>query len=151
MAVSFDKLNTGVILKDLGSACLKCPNCEKSDCLIGYGKQCITNCVTQNITYVEDGFANIPMGDFKKYDEETLINGIANILQLCGSCKENHFENCIINILRSCYELELFGETQEYNGDAIEYIIKLNHSEHKQGISSRIVDAYHKADYLNNK
>lgn len=151
MPVSFDKMNFNLVLKDLGSICLKCSECSKNECIIGYAKNCITDCVKNNVTYVMDGFKNIPIADIKSYEQEKLIVGIADILHLCGSCKEHHYENCIVNIIRSCYELDLFGEFQEYNGSAVNYIIKLNNAEYKQGIASQIVDQYHKTDYLESK
>jgi len=151
MAVSFDKMNFNLVLKDLGSICLKCDSCSKGECIIGYAKDCITRCVKDNVTYVIDGFKNIPLSDIKSYDQEKLIIAIADILHLCSSCRENHYENCIVNILRSCYELDLFGEFQEYNGSSVGYIIKLNHTNYKRGIASEIVKQYHKTDYLENK
>lgn len=154
MAVSFDKMDFNLVLKDLGSSCLgkdACGGCEKEKCLIGYAKDCTVGCVKDNVTYVENGFKNLPMGDFKSYDKEKLIVGIADILHLCASCHEEHYENCIVNIIRSCYELDLFGELQEYNGSAIDYIITLNHAEYKKGIAAQIVDQFHKTDYLMGK
>lgn len=154
MGVSFSDMNFNLVLKDLGKACRtieNCGECQKEKCLIGYAKKCITDCVKDNVTYVANGVTNIPLGDIKKYDDEVLIEGIGNILHLCASCKENHFENCIVNIIRSCYEIELFGDIQTYNGSAVEYIISLNHAEYKKGIAERIVQQYHKVDYLESK
>lgn len=154
MGVAFNDMDFNLVLKDLGKACLTtdyCGECLKEKCLVGYAKNCIMSCVKNNVTYVEDGFDNIPLGDIKDFDKEVLITGIADILHLCASCKENHFNNCIVNIIRSCYELDLFGDVQEYNGSALEYIIKLNHADYKKATASRIVDEYHKVDYIKSK
>lgn len=154
MAVSFDKMDFNLVLKDLGKLCLTtsvCKECKKEKCLIGYSKEAIIKCIKNNITYVEDGMKNLPISDIKSYNEEDLIVGIADILHLCASCKEDHFEDCIVNVIRSSYELELFGDIQPYKGSAVGYIIDLNHAEYKKGIASRIVEQYHKVDYLESK
>lgn len=59
------------------------------------------------VTYVMDGMKNIPVTDVRIYDKGNIANGIVDILKTCKNCKENHFENCIVNILRSCYEVVL--------------------------------------------
>jgi len=87
-----------------------------------------------NVTYVENGFDNIPVSDTKIYDTYSLVVAIADILKQCRSCKEDHFNNCLINVLRSCYEVALFGEPQEYDGNALSYLKNL------QNINKDIAD-----------
>ncbi|MBD5593422.1 hypothetical protein HYI10_19405, partial [Clostridium botulinum] len=60
--------------------------------------------------------------DTKLYDKDYVITAIADILKRCKSCQENHYDNCIINVLRNCYEISLFGEGQEYQGSAFMYL-----------------------------
>ena len=69
-----------------------------------------------------DGMKNIPVTDVKIYDKGNILNGVADILKICKSCKENHYDNCIVNVLRSCYEVILFGEEKEYKGSALVYL-----------------------------
>ena len=134
MGILFEELTEGdeVILKDLENVCLTegaCGTCEKEQCLVGYAQQSLLNCLKNNVTYVENGMDRLPVNDLKIYREEDLAAGIANILKTCRSGGENHYENCIINVLRSCYEVALFGEEREYEGSAFSYLTKLQSEE----------------------
>ena len=128
MGIFYEDLHDELILKDLGTVCLTeetCGTCTKANCLIGYAKQCLLDCVKNKVTYVENGMDKIPVDDMKIYLEENLALGIANILKTCRSCGQEHFDNCIINVLRSCYEVALFGEEREYTGSSFAYLTKL--------------------------
>ncbi len=125
MAVEFKEINFSKLVDKLAPCCLSeevCGNCERNTCLVGYGTECIKNCMINKGTYVIDGMKNIPLSDMKVYDKYNIINEIADILKICKSCKESHYENCIVNVLRSCYEVVLFGEEKEYKGSALIYL-----------------------------
>ncbi|AWZ48527.1 hypothetical protein C3495_06720 [Clostridiaceae bacterium 14S0207] len=128
MGIANNEINFNSIIKNLGNSCLteeRCNTCNKEKCLIGYSKKCINGCFKNDVTYVESGFENIPSIDTKIYEQQDIIAGISDILKQCRSCKENHYDNCIINVLRSCYEIILFGEHQEYSGSALVYLNKI--------------------------
>lgn len=125
MAVLYNEVNFNKLINSLGKCCLTenaCGSCKKSKCLIGYSKECLIGCLKNQVTYVMDGQANIPLADGKVYDNHDLVDAISDTLMQCKNCKENHFENCIINVLRNCYEILLFGEIQEYKGSTLLYI-----------------------------
>lgn len=46
------------------------------------------------------------------------------ILKECKDCKEDHVENCIINAIRNCYEVGLFGDVQPYGGSTLQYVMR---------------------------
>ncbi|MSS64206.1 hypothetical protein [Velocimicrobium porci] len=143
MGIMYEELDDEIALKDLTNVCLTeniCVECIKEDCLVGYAKKCLTNCLKDRVTYVENGVENIPIGDTKVYYEEDMATGIANILKICRSCGELHFENCIINVIRSCYEVALFGEEREYHGSAFAYLAKLHEEGKRQ--ADLVVEAY---------
>lgn len=119
------ELNFNTVITNLGACCLTtevCRTCSKESCLIGYSKECVTNCIKNNVPYVINGCDNIPKNDAKLYDSESMVIAIADILKQCKGCKENHYDNCILNVLRSCYEIGLFGEIQDYKGSALVYL-----------------------------
>ncbi|EES49844.1 MULTISPECIES: hypothetical protein [Clostridium] len=125
MGVAFKDVNFNELVNKLAPCCLEeetCSTCTKEKCLIGYGKECIKGCLKNKVTYVENGYGNIPIADTKLYDKDYVITAIADILKRCKSCQENHYDNCIINVLRNCYEISLFGEGQEYQGSAFMYL-----------------------------
>lgn len=140
MGVIFSEVNFDVIMKDLGNACLKCQGCEGKNCLVGYAKSCVTNCVKEEISYQVNGVADIPM-DTKLFHEEIMVDAIVNILHQCKSCKEEHFENCIINVLRSCYEVALLGDHVPYEGSAFRYLNEVNNRYPEK--AKEIIDLYH--------
>lgn len=125
MGVEHTALNYNNLIKNLSNCCLtvsNCGSCKQSNCLIGYSKKCVTNCLKDKVTYVMDGQVNIPYVDGKIYDKHDLIDATADVLKQCKNCDKEHFDNCLINILRNCYEILLLGEIQEYKGSTLLYL-----------------------------
>ena len=125
MGIQHSEVNYNNLMNNLGGCCLteaRCGTCKQSNCLIGYSKKCVTSCLKEGVTYVIDGQDNIPSIDGKVYDKHNLIDGIADLLKQCKSCNKNHFDNCLINVLRNCYEILLLGEKQGYKGSTLLYL-----------------------------
>lgn len=144
MGILNSELNYDRVVTDLSKCCLgkdSCGGCEKSSCIVGYAQECITRCFKEGVTYVEGGTENIPTTDFKMYHEEEFERGIARILKQCRSCKENHFDNCIISIIRNCYEIGLFGEAQSYEGSNFRYLNQIH--QYKPEAAQRIIEQFH--------
>lgn len=136
-------LNAELIRDDLENCCLKettCGQCKKEACTIGFAKQCIREYMKEPKKEVSGDTGNIPITDFKLFDETELETAIAHILKECKDCKEDHTENCIINVIRNCYEVGLFGNAHPYEGSALQYLMFLK-SEFPEK-SSRIADIY---------
>ena len=49
-----------------------------------------------------------------------------------------HTENCIINVIRNCYEVGLFGDVQAFEGSVLQYLmfVKNNFPEKSLKIAS---------------
>lgn len=121
-------LNTELIAKDLEQCCrgeAVCGQCQETACIIGYAKQCVRDYREKPKKEVPQGTERIPTMDFKVFDELELEIGIAHILKECKDCKENHTENCIINVLRNCCEVGLFGDAHPFEGSALPYLMYL--------------------------
>lgn len=121
-------LNTDLIDKDLENCCRGedlCGECQSTHCIIGYAKRCVENFKKAPKKNVPGGIRNIPTMDVKLFDEVELEAAIAHILKECKDCKEDHTENCIINVIRSCYEVGLFGDIQAYEGSSLQYLMFL--------------------------
>lgn len=147
MGILNSELNYDLVLTDLGKCCMgeqACGSCTGDQCIVGYAKTCITGCFREGITYVENGKNNIPLTDFKVFNTENFEVGIAHILKQCKSCKEEHFDNCIINVIRSCYEIGLFGETQNYEGSAFRYLNQIHNSH--PGTAAEIIELFHASE-----
>lgn len=133
------------VIDSVTDVCLKetvCGVCERENCLVGYAQECIRKCLNNNVTFVEDGVKNIPLHDMRIYNEDRLVNGIADILLSCRSCKFEHFENCVVNVIRNCYEIALFGDIQPYEGSNFRYLAALNMNGMKD--AQQILDTFHK-------
>lgn len=144
MGILNSEMNYDRIITDLSNCCLgeeSCGTCNKESCIVGYAQNCINQCFKESITYVENGSDHIPVTDLKIYIDEDFENGIANILKQCRSCSFNHFDNCIINIIRNCYEVGLFGEIQKYEGSNFRYLNQI-HNTHPE-VADRIIAAFH--------
>lgn len=128
MKNSFD-LNFMEMFMDLGNICKTehiCEMCASKGCLVGYAKECVAECRINDTRFVQDGFDNIPPEDIRGgYDEFEVLHAIAHLLLQCHSCKDDHVENCIINIMRSCLEIIEFGEEKIYEGNPLSYMLKI--------------------------
>lgn len=136
--IDFDKLLTSV-----GNCCYTtavCGSCKKSSCLIGYAKQSLTKCLIEKVPYVENGVEQLPLSDTRMYEQEAMIHGISETLRQCTSCDKYHFDNCLISVLRNCYEIGLFGEEQPFEGSTFLYFANIN--EKYPELASRIVAEY---------
>lgn len=121
-------LNAEIVWNDLERCCIgedTCKQCKGEECTIGFAKQCIMNYKNNPQKEVPNGQKRVPTADFKVFDEDELEISIAHILKECKDCKEDHTENCIINIIRNCYEVALFGDVHCYEGSALQYLMYL--------------------------
>lgn len=121
-------LNAELIGEDLEHCCKGedlCGQCQGTMCTIGFAKQCIQDFKKAPKKEVPGGASNIPTTDFKVFDEEELEVGIAHILKECKDCKEDHTEDCIINVIRNCYEVGLLGDIHPYEGSSLQYLMFL--------------------------
>ena len=104
-------LDAQLIWNDLEDCCLQetnCGQCKKESCIIGFAKKCVSD------------YMKAP----KK--EVELERAIAHILKECKDCKQDHTENCIINVIRNCYEVGLFGDIHPFEGSVFQYLMYLN-------------------------
>ncbi len=121
-------LNAELVLDDLENCCRNesvCGQCQGDECTIGYAKHCIRNYQKTPKKEVPDGTEHIPTMDFKVFDETELETAIAHILKECKDCREDHTEDCIINVIRNCLEVGLFGDVHAYEGSALQYLMYL--------------------------
>lgn len=133
--------NADLVWEDLKHCCRSedlCSECQHENCTIGYAKQCIKNYWKEPKKEVPDGAEHVPTTDFKVFDETELETAIANILKECKDCKGEHTENCIINVIRNCYEVGLFGDVQAFEGSVLQYLmfVKNNFPEKSLKIAS---------------
>ncbi|MBR5596114.1 MAG: hypothetical protein IKW30_01745 [Lachnospiraceae bacterium] len=129
MAIMIDELNLLEIFKDLGKICKtehSCGCCAEKACLVGYARNGAAECRIAKRTGLPNGFENIPPSDIRGgYDEYDVLHAIAHLLLQCRNCKEEHYDNCLINVVRSCLEVIEFGEEKEYRGNVINYLMDI--------------------------
>ena len=133
-------LDTGLIEDDLISCCKKCDQCQGKSCTVGFAKKCVWDYIRKPQKEVLDGISRIPVTDFKVYDEVELETAIAHILKECKDCREDHTEDCIINVIRSCYEVGLVGDVHAYEGSALQYLMYMKENYPEQ--AGKIADIY---------
>ncbi|MGN0305361.1 MAG: hypothetical protein ACI4D2_04300 [Lachnospiraceae bacterium] len=125
MGIKYSEVNFDRLIEDLSNCCLgeaSCGGCDKPRCIVGYAQNCAIGCLKNNVSYVMNGDTNIPFTDFKIYQEEDFAKGIAHTLKMCRSCESDHYDQCIISVIRNCYEIGLFGEALGYDGSNFRYL-----------------------------
>lgn len=135
--------NDKLVWNDLENCCRSeavCGQCQKEACIIGYAKECVKDYQNEPKKEVPGGVERIPTMDCKVLEEAELETAIAHILKECKDCKEDHVEDCIINVIRNCYEVGLFGDVQSYEGSALQYVMRLKSDFPEKSI--QIVEAY---------
>lgn len=133
------------LITEIGNCCLgeeTCGGCENRKCLIGYCKECLLTALKQSDDFIDGGTEEIPNSDVKIYDNEVLIDTIGFLLNQCRNCNLYHDEDCIINIVRQCLEIILFGDTLEYKGSVLIYLADIKSV--NSDIADKILDAYNK-------
>lgn len=136
-------LNAELIMNDLANCCRSadvCGKCQQAACSIGYARQCVENYQKEPKKEVPNGTENLPTSDYKAFDELELEIAIAHVLKECKDCKEDHVEDCIINVIRNCYEIGLLGDAQPYEGSSIQYLMHLQSAFPDKAV--QIADAY---------
>ncbi|MBM7684787.1 hypothetical protein [Defluviitalea raffinosedens] len=118
-------INYEGLITQIEKCCLTeevCGECTKENCLVGYCKKCLITCLKSNDEFLDDGMDHIPYDDTKVYDDEAIVRALGFILHQCKNCNVYHDEACIINIIRSAFEVILLGESLEYKGSTFLYL-----------------------------
>ncbi len=119
-SINYEGLITKI--KDVCLTEQSCGMCKQDKCLIGYCKRSLTTCFKDNNDFLDGGLDKLPLSDMKVYDDETVVDSLAFLLQQCKNCNLYHDEDCIINIVRSAFEVILLGDPQEYKGSTLMYL-----------------------------
>ncbi|MBC9785607.1 hypothetical protein H1S01_14025 [Heliobacterium chlorum] len=145
--IAENEINLQEIHEKLNNLCLDgevCSNCEKNKCLIFFAKKVASYVLTKKVTTIRQGMAMIPNHDLKTYSEDDMIETLAMVLQQCKDCRDNHDDDCTINLIRTCMEYALFGDKLPYQGSVTLYLLEAQKS------NGRVGDTL-KAKYLNRK
>lgn len=115
---------------DIRNVCLsedRCGKCKEGDCLVGYARLCIGEAKRKETDTLKGHFDKVPSYDINGgYDNHSALEAIAHTLQQCRSCKDNHTADCLVNIVRTCYEVIALGDSQHYTGSTFQYLVKLS-------------------------
>ncbi|MDY6323789.1 MAG: hypothetical protein SPL99_01795 [Catonella sp.] len=111
-----------------------CGSCAGKDCLVGYSKYAIADCKKRESSWLADGNKNIPSIDMRGgYDEDDVLNAIAETLYYCHSCKTDHTDDCLLAITRHAMEIIETGEMRDYPGTPLEYLVNLERDDKVKG------------------
>ena len=139
------KIDYEGLIRTAKDVCLteaQCGSCKNNDCLMGYSKGCLTKSIKDNTEFIDGGMDKLPLQDMKMYDNDAVVESLAYLLHQCRNCNLYHDEDCIINIMRSTYEVILLGEPQEYKGSTFMYLNDIKSAE--ASIADRIFTAFNK-------
>jgi len=64
------------------------------------------------------------------------------VLLQCQECRDNHEEECVINVTRSALEVALLGESLNYEGSVLLYLMQVGRL--NPAISKELLQLYEK-------
>lgn len=140
MKIDYDGLITAVSRCCLGTD--ECGTCAKEDCYVGYCKKNLVTALKEQDAFIADGISQLPYGDTKLYDDETVSDAIGYLLNQCKNCNLYHDEDCVINLIRSALEITLLGDSREYAGSALMYISDMK--QFNESAAARVLESYQK-------
>jgi len=123
------EINFSGIREKIEDVCLtesECDQCAKIKCLLGFAKVSIRYALEKNTYNIPQGEKLVPLSDAKLYSQHEVVEALAETLLQCKNCRDNHEENCIINITRLCLEAILTGEPMPYHGNILIHLVDLS-------------------------
>ncbi|OIQ61115.1 hypothetical protein [Neomoorella thermoacetica] len=118
----------------------ECGKCDRTRCLIGFAQTALAYARQKNTTRIPRGHELVPQDDLRVYYQEDLINALAEVLHQCQNCRDNHEEECVINVTRRALELALLGENFDYEGSASAYLMQVGR--HNPEVGPKLLQAY---------
>ena len=131
---------------DIKNLCLTediCGTCKEKSCLVGYARAAVGEARMKDTDTIKGWYKDIPSFDINgSYEKHDALEAIAHTLQQCKSCRDNHTSDCLVNIVRICYEVIALGDEQDYSGSTLMYLAKL--SEENPEAAAYISEIYKK-------
>ncbi|MBC9785134.1 hypothetical protein H1S01_11505 [Heliobacterium chlorum] len=124
------------IRQNLEHLCLNgeiCTGCEKNRCLVFFSKKVADYAMNKNVFTIPQGCSMIPKQDLKTYHEDELIESLSLVLQQCKDCRDNHDDDCSVNLIRTSLEYALFGDSLAYRGSTTIYFIDAHNANNRIG------------------
>jgi hypothetical protein len=125
------------VLEQATSRCCKtveeCGSCEKMRCLVGFAWTVAKYGSEKGVTRVDGGLRLLPTKDLRAFYENDLVEAVATTLHQCKNCFDNHEAECGVSLIRLAVEEALLGETLEYHGSALRYLMDLEQRHERFG------------------
>ena len=118
----------------------ECGSCDKAHCLIGFAQTALAYARQKNTARIPRGHEFVPQDDLRVYYQQDLIAALAEVLLQCQNCRDNHEEECVVNVTRRSLELALLGENFDYEGSVSAYLMQVGR--HNQETGNCLLQAY---------
>ncbi|MEW8958414.1 hypothetical protein SEF58_06085 [Neomoorella humiferrea] len=118
----------------------ECGTCNKAHCLIGFAQTALAYARQKNTVRIPRGNELIPQDDLRVYYQQDLIAALVEVLLECQDCRDNHEEECVINVTRRALELALLGENFDYEGSVSAYLMQVGR--HNPAIGGSLLTIY---------
>ncbi|MBS4007902.1 MAG: hypothetical protein KGZ45_05700 [Clostridium sp.] len=131
------EINFNGIKAKIEDVCLtesECEQCSKIKCLLGFAKVGIRYALEKNTYNIPQGEKLVPLSDAKLYSQHEVVEALAETLLQCKNCRDNHEEDCVINITRLCLEAILTGEPMPYHGNILIHLVDLSKINPEAGV-----------------
>lgn len=103
-----------------------CGECKEKGCLVGYARHINTATIDMKPPHLEGAYENRPIFDMRGgYDEDHVLRVLASTLHYCRGCKDHHNNSCVLAVIRDCMEQILWGEEIHYEGNPLNYLVKV--------------------------
>lgn len=124
------EVNLLSIYKHFDKLCKNCDkfstlDCKESTCIVGYGKKALRFSMKKGILDIPLARKMIPNEDFKAYYPEMVAPGLAETCRQCRQCQDNHSQDCVIALARTCLEYTVLSDEIQYPGSVFQYLVRV--------------------------
>lgn len=113
-------------------------SCDSANCMMSYWFKVledINRSERPDFVLTKDE-AHLPYGDTKTYNKDLVLRCQSLVLSQCANCKQDHDDNCIINVLRNSLHYCITSQEDEqfkYKGMTSQYTKYLSEINHDNG------------------
>lgn len=112
------------LLQKICSACdlFQSHECKPATCMVGFAARSLKFARQKGIFDIPGAMRHIPQSDMKHYFVEDIVPALAETNLQCRECRDNHSQDCVIALARTCLENTVLEKNIEFPGHMFMYL-----------------------------